>query len=259
MTDTWLSIITVVKDDYPGFVQTLESITQQNLTGVELCVVDSSIDSDAIKDALSSSTAIAHSYEWVEPIGIYPAMNTGVGQANGEYVYFLNAGDLLASADVLERLHKSTRDASPSWVFGPVRIVSVDGSSVITPAWDYAKEKSALFSRGLFPPHQGTLARRELLEQIGGFDTSYRIAADYAAFLRLSQLADPLIVDYVIAEFFEGGVSSVNWQESFREFHRARRSILQPTGTAALREQFETRVHFAKVFAYKELILRARR
>jgi hypothetical protein len=98
-----------------------------------------------------------------------------------------------------------------------------------------------------------------LLEQIGGFDTSYRIAADYAAFLRLSQLADPLIVDYVIAEFFEGGVSSVNWQESFREFHRARRSILQPTGTAALREQFETRVHFAKVFAYKELILRARR
>jgi hypothetical protein len=72
-------------------------------------------------------------------------------------------------------------------------------------------------------------------------------------------MADPLVVDYVIAEFFEGGVSSVKWQESFREFHRARRLILQPTGTAALREQFETRVHFAKVFVYRELILRARR
>jgi glycosyltransferase involved in cell wall biosynthesis len=259
MTDTWLSIITVVKDDYTGFARTIESISQQNLAGVEVCVIDSSIDSEAISALLAASPAISHSYEWVNPTGIYPAMNTGVARAKGDYVYFLNAGDVLASADVVEQLHMSVRNASPSWLFGPVRIVSVDGSSVVTPAWDYAKEKSALFSRGLFPPHQGTLVRRELLEELGGFDVSYRIAADYAAFLRLSQIADPLVVDYVIAEFFEGGVSSVKWQESFREFHRARRLILQPIGTAALREHIETRVHFAKVFAYKELILRARR
>ncbi|MFM8154859.1 MAG: glycosyltransferase [Actinomycetes bacterium] len=259
MSDTWLSIVTVVKDDPDGFIRTLNSIRTQELLGVELCVIDSSRDSSVIESAIANAAGLVHSYSWTAPAGIYPAMNAGIAEASGEFVYFLNAGDVLASSDVLARLRVAIETNSPSWLFGPVDIVSADGSAVTTPPWDYAAEKRALFGRGHFPPHQGTLARRELLSSIGGFDTSYRIAADYAAFLELSKVSDPLVVDFVIAKFEEGGVSSVKWQESFREFHRARREILRPTGTAALREQVDTRIHFAKVFAYKELILRARR
>lgn len=259
MSDTWLSIVTVVKDDPEGFIRTLNSVRTQELLGVELCVIDSSRDSSVIESALANAAGLVHSYSWMSPAGIYPAMNAGIAEASGDYVYFLNAGDVLAHNDVLSRLRTEIDANSPQWLFGPVEIVSAIGSSVTTPPWDYEAEKRVLFSRGHFPPHQGTLARRELLSSIGGFDTSYRIAADYAAFLKLSRVSDPLVVDFVIAKFAEGGVSSVKWRESFREFHRARREILRPTGTAALREQIDTRIHFARVFAYKELILRARR
>jgi glycosyltransferase len=127
---------------------------------------------------------------------------------------------------------------------------------VVTPHWDYAAEKKNLFSRGFFPPHQGTVVRSDLLRGIGGFDTTYRIAADYAAFLRLSQAADPLQLSYVLATFREGGASTQNWQESFAEFHRARLSILHPSGVGRAREQASTWWHFAKVYAYREVINR---
>ena len=253
MTTPWLTVVTVVKDDEPGLRLTMDSLRSQDLDGVDVLVIDSSADR-------SYAPELAHGVArvlWTEPAGIYPAMNIGLAEAVGEYVYFLNAGDALHSPSVLAELH-ALLATSPDWAFGRVQI---DGpqASVVTPMWDYAKETGTFFSRGLFPPHQGTVVRRAVLSSVGGFDTSYRIAADYAAFLRLSQVSDPLVTDLLLADFQEGGASTQHWQQSFAEFHRARTGILRPTGLAALREKADTAVHYAKVFAYREVILRARR
>ena len=251
----WLTVITVVRDDPQGLEATMASLSEQDRTGVDVLVVDSSADRAHAPRAADGLARV----EWTEPRGIYPAMNTGLSSAVGEYVYYLNAGDTLHSSDVLANLAGVTLDARPAWLFGRVEVVGADGTRVVTPAWDYAREKAALFARGLFPPHQGTVARTALLRDVGGFDTAYRIAADYAAFLRLSCQADPLVIDQVLATFHEGGASTQHWQESFREFHRARREILRPTGLAAVQERASTAWHFSKVFAYREVALRARR
>ena len=87
------------------------------------------------------------------------------------------------------------------------------------------------------------------LRDIGGFDTSYRIVADYASFLRLSLRADPSVSDAVLATFAEGGISSTSWRASIVEFHRARREILGLTGAAGLLERFETTRQFARMGA----------
>ena len=108
-----------------------------------------------------------------------------------------------------------------------------------------------MFARGRFAPHQGTFASADELRASGGFDVSFRIAADYAAFLTLTTMSTPVMLEFPIARFHEGGLSTQNWQESFREFHRARRSILQPHGTAAARELMATGWHFAAVGLYR--------
>lgn len=255
MSTPWLTVVTVVRDDETGLQATMESLREQDLEGVEVLVVDSSADRSAAPVLADGVARVM----WVEPEGIYPAMNVGLENAVGDYVHYLNAGDTLHASEVLARLRALVASTAPVWLFGPVEIVGADGSRVITPPWDYDRERAVLFSRGLFPPHQGTVAQRSALSAIGGFDTTYRIAADYAAFLRLSLLADPAQTDVVIATFTEGGASTQHWQDSFREFHRARQEILRPSGVDALREHYETAAHFAKVFAYREVILRARR
>ncbi len=255
MSTPWLTVVTVVRDDAAGLRATMESLRAQDREGVDVLVVDSSSDQGLAPEFASG---VARTM-WVEPEGIYPAMNVGLEHAVGDYVYYLNAGDTLHAPDVLASLRRLVLESAPEWLFGRVEIVGADGSRVITPMWDYASEKAEMFSRGLFPPHQGTVARRSLLQSVGGFDPTFRIAADYAAFLRLSLVADPLQSDLVMATFTEGGASTVHWKESFAEFHRARRTILRPRGLRAVREQLHSATHFARVFAYREVALRARR
>lgn len=250
---TWLSVVTVVKDDLDGFTRSLASLAEQDLSGVEWIVVDGSEDREVIPSALDAeSDRMQAVYRWQAPTGVYSAMNMALEQCRGRYAYFLNAGDVLHSPDVLARV-RETLPPEAIWAFGPVAIVERDGHTVVTPPWDYAAEKSALFARGHFPAHQGTFASVSALREGGCFDARYRIAADYAAFLRLAHLADPVELPFVVATFHEGGVSTQRWRDSFREFHRARRDILRPSGVAALWERWETGLHFARVYAHREV------
>lgn len=231
----WLSIVTVVKDAPAELARTLDSLAAQDLADVEYLVIDSSTEPAQVPEQLAAA-GVRASCSWTEPAGIYPAMNEGLQRARGELIYFLNAGDELRP-EVLGQVHALAKSTAARWLIGKVEVLDQSGSAVITPAWDFAAEQRALFARGKFAPHQGTFAHVSDLRAIGGFDTSYQIAADYAAFLALTQLSEPLMLDLVIARFHEGGLSTQRWQESFREFHRARTSILRPQGLDALKER----------------------
>ena len=245
----WLTIVTVVKDAPTQLARTLASLSNQDLHGTEYCVIDSSTDTSQVPAMLADSTLNAH-YQWLPASGVYSAMNSGLASATGRYIYFLNAGDELLP-NTLARVREEAEGSSARWLIGTVEVVAPDGSSVITPAWSFADEQRALFARGQFAPHQGTFASVDELRGVGGFDVSYRIAADYAAFLKLTTKSRPVMLDFPIARFHEGGLSTQRWQESFREFHRARRSILQPRGADAARELWATGRQFAAVGFYR--------
>jgi putative colanic acid biosynthesis glycosyltransferase len=253
----WLTVVTVVRDDPEGLRRTLASLAAQDLDGVDHVVVDSSADRDRVT-AMAADAGLGTRYFWTEPNGVYPAMNLGLSLAAGDYVYFLNAGDSLHGPDVLGTTRVSLHRSPAQWAFGPVEVTSPDGTRTITPPWDYQREQHHCFSRGHFPPHQGTVVRTSLLREIGGFDTSYAIVADYAAFLRLSQVSDPLIMGSVMATFVEGGLSTRRWKASIAEFHRSRREILAPTGLAAWRESYETAAQFIRLYLVRDVLRRGR-
>ena len=233
---TVLTVITIVKDDPDGLRLTLASLRSQNLAGVQVVVLDGSSDADGIRAALSEFPSVPAEYSWREPRGVYPAMNDGLALATGTYAHFLNAGDAYADSEIVARALPQLESRAPLWAYGDVRFISASGQPVPAPAWNYQDEQRHSFARGRFPAHQGVfVASRELRRQ-GGFDTSYRIVADYASILRCSVAATPLELGFTVAEFREGGLSSVAWRQGLGEFHRARREVLQPRGTAALAE-----------------------
>jgi glycosyltransferase involved in cell wall biosynthesis len=250
-----LTIVTIVKDDASGFRRTADSIDRSDrsaLERIEWVVIDGSQDRDAIPDLLTNVHRSAR-YEWSEPAGVFEAMNAGLDRALGQYIYFLNAGDSLRNEESLSHLLEIIRRDEPVWVFGQVAFVDGRGQQVIPPPFDYEKERSALFARGRFPPHQGTVVRTESLRAVGGFDTQYQITADYTLMLRLSQLAKPVQTVDVLAEFTTGGISDRRWLLALNEFHRARLEVFRPSGIALAREFADTASNMIQTVIYRTL------
>lgn len=249
---TTLSVITVVKDDDTGFVRTTESMAIQDPADIEWLIVDSSADQASVPSIINSHRLSA-STAWSAPAGVYPAMNAGLARARGRYVYFLNAGDRLIHGSVLSDIVCRLQRSSPVWGYGRVRFLMPDGGTVAEPSWDYRSEQNRCFARGRFPSHQGVVMSTEELRRQGGFDTRFRVVADYASILKASVAADPDVWDLEVAEFSTGGLSTQQWRLAQEEFHRARREILRPTGWAAAMEALDTTRSSVATRAYRTL------
>jgi glycosyltransferase involved in cell wall biosynthesis len=102
--------------------------------------------------------------------GIYDAMNKGLARASGQYVLFLNAGDVLQGRPLFA-------DRDPRRLL-PVRALDFWGRPRLLQLRD--------LRLGMPYCHQGILFRNEGLVP---FDTRLRIAADYEFLLANHQLA----------------------------------------------------------------------
>jgi len=262
VTQPWLAVATVVKDDLPGFLATAASVAVQDLSGIEYLIVDGSSDRELIPNALGASELAAlakrTTYWWEPPHGIYAAMNSALSRAQGRYVLYLNAGDCLVNSGALARARESLMVADAVWGYADVEIADASGHVVRTPPWDFEAERSHGFARGHFPCHQGTFVSTRALRDLGGFDTRFTIGADYAAFLSLAMMSEPVTLNFVLARFAEGGASTTQWRRSVIEFHQARRDILEPRGSASLLEYFHTATHFIKLGIYRGIVQRWR-
>ena len=172
---------------------------------------------------------------WSAPRGIYPAMNEALSKAHGEYTWFVNAGDHAYSDSAIGAVLRCL-EKRPLWAYGQVRFIDDRGHAVLPRPFDYQREKQSGFSRGRFPPHQGTVAATQAMRDLGGFDERFKVAADYAMMLKLSLLGDPRQSQEVWADFCEGGLSTRHWRYAVYEFHRARMDILRPHGIGMVKE-----------------------
>lgn len=250
----WLSIITPIKDGLSDLARTWESLQVQDLTGVEWVIIDSSRNVDQVPGFLNGVVGVPVTHRRQEPRGIFTAMNRGITEATGRYVYFLNAGDTLAEADSLAVLRTEFAGCGyPPWVYADVEMVDDQGRSHVPAQWNYEVERSRFFARGRFPCHQGMVVRSTVIRSLGGFDTSYAIGGDYDLFLRLDRLYPPVHLPFTLARFAPGGASSRAWFQGLREFHRARRRQVRPTGWQAVTERIDTLRLGSKTVLYRSL------
>lgn len=192
------SIITVSLNSGERLKTTLNSIFSQTCQDYEVIVKDGgSTDGsvDALKNAGNASYTKVRFYR-EKDTGIYDAMNQAVQYASGEYVIFLNCGDVFADEKVLEhtaeaiensRLSGQNREndscekeagaASERKIFygdtyGEKRDVVIASAPEITGFTCYRN----------IPCHQSCFYSRQLcLDK--PYDLQYKIRADYDHFL----------------------------------------------------------------------------
>ena len=204
-----ISIVTAVRNRAATVAATMESVRAQTWRGVEHIVVDGASTDGTLSVLDRYRDSIAQLVS--EPDrGVYDALNKGIRRASGDVVGFLHSDDEYASPQALARVAAAFEDPSVDAVYGDLVYVSQHNPHHVVRYWRagaYSQPKLAL---GWMPPHPTFYVRRELYEQLGGFDTRYRIAADYDHMLRLLWRGGvrPAYVPEVLVRMRTGGVSN---------------------------------------------------
>jgi glycosyltransferase involved in cell wall biosynthesis len=174
-----LSVITVCLNPGTALQHCIDSVQEQK--GV--CLEHVVIDGGSTDGTLERLRSVGDSrFRWISESdgGIAEAMNKGISRAAGEWLLFLQADDRLHRPGVLEHALEEIREKSELIIF-PVEI-EVPGK--MPRIWN--PQPNRLW-RKMPGSHQGMLFRRQLFERFGPYDTSYRIAMDYAYLHRLKR------------------------------------------------------------------------
>ena len=99
--------------------KTIRSVVGQNYDNYEYIIVDG----QSTDGTLSIIKEYSNDIDIIisEPDnGIYDGMNKAIFSAHGEYLLFMNAGDVFVDNHVLSRVAKSIRSSHPTVVYGDV-------------------------------------------------------------------------------------------------------------------------------------------
>lgn len=204
-----ISVITVVYNNRATVAAALESALAQTHDDVELVVIDGGSTDGTLEVLQGYAGRIAVLVS--EPDrGIYDALNKGVHRASGDVVGFLHSDDLYADDEVLSRVATALADKCAAAVYGDLVYLHKEDAGRVIRYWRSSPFARRKLAWGWMPPHPTLYVRREWYERVGGFDTRYRIAADYDFILRLfsQQGFSAVYLPEVLVKMRLGGASN---------------------------------------------------
>lgn len=197
-----LSIVTINLNNAAGLARTINSLKQLiNHSEVELIFIDgASID--------ESVTMARHFYAAENLIseadtGIYNAMNKGLNRSTGKYIMWLNSGDELMP-DFWSIIKKFLVESSAAILTFGLETWDEKGEYIVS-SRTFGPESLQLGTLS----HPSSIFLKSAVKNMGGYNESYKIAADKHLFISLYK--NGYIFDFpsfIISKFYLGGASS---------------------------------------------------
>lgn len=177
----------------------LDSIIKQTVDDYEAVVVDdaSSTNFEPIVDAYDDRVRlITHE----ENQGAAAARNTGIEHASGEYVAFLDADDTWEPTKLEKQREVFENDDDVGLVYTGFVQYELDGTE-----WErYPEARGKIYvnelERDRVHPTSTVMLRRDVLAEVGEFDTSLPSRQDYDLWLRITEHYEVDYVDEVLVD-----------------------------------------------------------
>ncbi len=199
-----ISIVTVCRNAVDVLAATMQSVLAQSYPNIEYIIIDGASTDGTVDLIKEYENQLTHWRSEADE-GIYAAMNKGIQQASGEWINFMNAGDIFHDEHAVEKILAEAK-AETYLLYCDVYLRQADGKLKV-------RQHKPLYQAGLYHNicHQATFYR---LEKIGKFqfDTQYKVSADFDFLLqaihqnkqKYQHIPQPLIV-------YQGG----GWSDKF--------------------------------------------
>ena len=215
MNDTKSPLISIVTVSYNvgnTIEDTILSVVNQDFIDFEYIIIDGGSKDNTVEIIKKYEDKITF---WLsEPdAGIYDAMNKGIKLAAGEWINFMNAGDVFYDTQVFKNVFSTYRFSDV--VYGDNMLCYDWGKILLAPDDISNITKHMVFG------HQTVFMKKDLLLKYP-FDCSFKIAADYNLFYKLykENFSFEYISKCICLFSANDGVSSNNPRIVFKEYSR---------------------------------------
>lgn len=252
MNTFYFSIIIVVLNGYEKINRTITSVLNQSCRDYEIVVKDGN-STDGTLQCIPFDEKIRVVSK--PDNGIYDGMNQALEFVQGKYLLFLNCGDVLFDKEVLKRVKEYSQDNDKDVIYGDY----YSNKNIF-------KQPSKLKYFDLVRKplcHQSMFFCKRNFDEIGVYNTKYRICSDYEFTIKLYNNNKKFEhINTIICDYEGGGISETNakllnkenviiQKENFNLFYRIlygvykiltltklRKWIVNETGTPFLRNSY---------------------
>jgi putative colanic acid biosynthesis glycosyltransferase len=176
MIEIKLSIVVVSLNTKNEFIKTIGSINSQVYKNYEIIVIDGD-SSDGTVDEILKVKENFSNFIIEKDKGIYDAMNKGIRLSKGEWIFFLNSGDIFYNKNILEKIFSNYVD-DKDVIFGDTVIESNN--------LKYFSLGREFKNNTVIMPfcHQSCLIKKNILIQ-KLFNLDYKLSSDFNLMLSL--------------------------------------------------------------------------
>jgi glycosyltransferase involved in cell wall biosynthesis len=209
-----VSFITVVFNNRENLEKTIAAIRNQKYTNTEIIIIDGGSTDGTLDVVEKNKDIIAYSVSEKDN-GIYDAMNKGLRAAKGDYVWFMNSGDIPFDDDTLMNVFKTVKDGDV--YYGDTEMVDETGKSfgnrtlkVPPKELDWKK-----MIDGMVVSHQSLIVKRAICDE---YDINYRFVSDIDWAIKLLKKSSKVInTNLTLSKFLIGGYSRQYTIKSLKE------------------------------------------
>lgn len=169
-----ISIITVTYNCVDSIEGTILSVLKQDYPYTEFIIIDGA-SNDGTVDIIQKYRDKITFFVSEPDKGIYDAMNKGLSKSTGDWVFFLNAGDVFYCNSTLSDILKNNTYNSIAY-FGDIYYKKQEGLKLSKGNRPFWAPNHKYLSMGF--SHQGVVVKSALAREFK-FDLSYKCCADF--------------------------------------------------------------------------------
>lgn len=235
---------------------TLDSVYNQTYNHLEVIVIDDGSTDNTKEIVKKYSDKIKYIYQ--ENSGPSVARNTGINNSKGEYIAFLDADDMWEEDKLIKQIEFMKNNSSYGVVVTDLKVVNESNEYLYTHKniWPENKKEiiEKIFMGGIGMSTPTIMARKNLLEKVGGFDEQLPAREDHFLLMNVAEISsikhiqEPLVRRRINDSSFTQNINPENLFHFNKPF--IRKSIVRYKYLADNLDRVYSRLNFSIGRAY---------
>ena len=202
-----VSIVTVIYNSEKYIEATIKSVIAQNYPNLDFVIIDGG-SNDGTMEIVNSYSDFISTIISEKDDGIYNAMNKAKNYCKGEWISFINSGDLFFNNTVLLDTFSIVKKVNTDFIYGDTSYYSLAQNYQFIHG-KMVDENDFRFS---FPIcHQSMFFSKTLIDEMHWYDEHFKVVSDWDLVTRIffEKKYKKLYINLCVSKFL---IDEVNWK-----------------------------------------------